>query len=360
MSNANSLTYGTVADRRDGSYMGRFTITTAGKYSFSALLATQVIVQEVPVQIVAGDPSTPQIFLENLIPVRITAGFDIAMNFQLRDQYSNLISECADIAAYVYVLKNSSIVYNQTITSCNSGLMNISLSIRSSGVYQIVPAWKKFSLVGSIFGSPFPCIVVSASADPTMCTAVSRYLKIGKQNPVEVSSVGMKRDMTIFAADSWGNSILSDPFSIVESFMVYLAAAGQRCSPACPSTCDPLTGLPATSSDICVSSQITNHYDSTYTAEWSVNVSDSYLVVVSLRGVLIQSSPYSYTAAAGQMSLNRSKIYEVPANALAGESVRFFAQTVDNYGNNLSMGGQVCATLAINPLHCGQFSSTTN
>lgn len=341
MSNSFDLIYGTVSDRRDGTYIGLFTITNVGKYDLSALLGTQVIVQDIPVQIIAGLPSTPQVVLDNLVPARIIAGLDFPLSFQLRDEYSNLIQDCTDFAAFVYISNSGSVVDNQTIKECSLGYINASVSLRKSGSYQIFPYWKKSGLSGGIFGSPFQCTVVAGSADPTKCTAESNFLKIGPKNAVESSTVGIRRSMTIYARDSWGNSIASDPFSTVESFVVYLAAAGQRCSPACPSTCNPLSGLPETEGDICVLSQITNHFDSTYTAEWVVNVADTYLVVASLRGILIQYSPFSFSAVTGQVSLNRSTVYEIPATSTAGQSVTFFAQTLDNWGNNLSVGAQV-------------------
>ena len=110
MSNSFDLIYGTVSDRRDGTYIGLFTITNVGKYDLSALLGTQVIVQDIPVQIIAGLPSTPQVVLDNLVPARIIAGLDFPLSFQLRDEYSNLIQDCTDFAAFVYISNSGSVV----------------------------------------------------------------------------------------------------------------------------------------------------------------------------------------------------------------------------------------------------------
>ena len=266
ISSSNDLIYGTVSDRRDGTYIGLLTAVTVGKYELSALLGTDTILQSAPILVVAGYPSSLQTVLNSPVPARILSGADIYLVFQFRDQYSNIISDCANISVFILISNSTVLISNQTVDDCDSGLINKSISIRKSDSYQITPQWKIMDLFGSVLGAPFSTTVVSASADPAQCTAESRFLKIGQQGPTEASTVGITRYMTITAYDTWGNRVQTDPFSVIESFSVFLAATGQRCSPACPSTCDMTTGLAATKSDVCVTAKITNNYDSTYTA----------------------------------------------------------------------------------------------
>ncbi len=329
-----------VSDFGDGSYTAMFSIFTAGSYTLSAFLDSEVIVRSALITVVPSDPAPSQITLSAPIPVRKSAATDVLISFQLRDQYSNVIHDCTNTTATVSISENVLSITNETQLACHFGLFNSSVAIRRSGSYLIGLIWTRFPAFGSIFGSPFPCNVVSANADPTQCVAISRFLGIGGKSAEETSTVGYKRSLKIFARDSWGNDVQNDPYSVVESFLVYLAAIGKRCSPACPSTCNALTGLPATEDDVCVSAIVINNYDSTFTAEWTATIADSYAVVVTLRGVPIRSSPFSFTAAEGTISLKTSELSNLPISSYAGFSATFFAKTMDEWGNKLSIGNK--------------------
>ena len=229
MTNANDLIYGAVSDRGDGSYFSLFTVETAANYELSALLGTSTILQSVPVQIAAGYPSTSQIALNSPIPARANAGLDIYLAFQFRDQYSNTISDCSNISASVSIFNGTVQTTNKTLRGCVAGFFNQSIAIFNSGSYLVFVNWRWMDVFGSILGSPFSCTVVSSTVDPAQCTAESRYLRIGQKEAVEASSVGMRRDVTIAARDSWGNSVQNDPFSVIENFFIFLEAMGQRC-----------------------------------------------------------------------------------------------------------------------------------
>jgi hypothetical protein len=332
---------GLVSDFGDGSYTATFSIFTAGSYALSAFLDTEMIMRSTLVTIVPAFPATSQIVLTAPIPARKSAATDVFISFQLRDQYSNVIYECANSTATVSISENALSIKNQTQLECYAGSFNTSIAIRRSGSYIIGFTWTKFSTYGNVLGSPFPCNVVSANADPTQCFAESRFLSIGGRRAEDISTVGYKRSLKIFARDSWGNDVQNDPYSVVESFLVFLAAVGKRCSPACPSTCNPLTGLPAAEQEVCVSAVVVNNYDSTFTAEWTATIADSYSVVATLRGVPIRSSPFSFTAAPGTISLKTSLLSNLPTSSFAGFSATFFAKTMDEWGNKLSIGDKV-------------------
>jgi hypothetical protein len=341
MTSPEGVTNGLVSDFGDGSYLATFGIVAAGPYSLSAFLGIEAIVQSAPVTLIPSNPSTSQIVLSTPIPVRKSAAVDVVISFQMRDQYSNVISDCTDISTAIFIYNSVMSIVNQTKLECYSGSFNSTIVIRRSGSYFLGLNWTKFNLLGNVLGSPFPCNVVSANADPTQCIAESRFLSIGGRSAGDASTVGIKRSLKIFARDSWGNSVQNDPYSVVESFKVFFAAVGKRCSPACPSTCNALTGLPEAEQDVCVSANVINNYDSTFSAEWTATVADSYSVVVTLRSVPIRSSPFSFTAGAGTLSLKTSELFNIPTQSIAGKSVTFFAKTLDEWGNELAIGDKV-------------------
>jgi hypothetical protein len=333
---------GLVSDFGDGSYSAMFSIFTAGSYALSAFTDSKTILRSAPITVVPADPATSQIVLSAPIPLRKSAAADLFVSFQLRDQYSNIIHDCLNTTAKVTVTEAFLSITNQTLMECYFGSFNSSIVIRRSGSYLIDLTWAKFPAFGSILGSPFPCNVVSANADPAQCVAESRFLSIGGKRAEDISTVGYKRSLKIFARDSWGNDVQNDPYSVVETFLVYLAAVGRRCSPACPSSCNILTGLPEADEDVCVPADVINNYDSTFTAEWIATISDSYSVVATLRGVPIRSSPFSFTSAAGTISLRTSTLSNIPTSLYAGFSATFFAKTMDEWGNKLFIGEKVC------------------
>jgi hypothetical protein len=102
-----------------------------------------------------------------------------------------------------------------------------------------------------------------------------------------------------------------------------------------------VSGSPATLNDICVHSNVTNNHDSTFTAEWITTVSDMYLVIVQLNGIQIRSSPLTFYASPGEVSLNSSKVLDLPKSHECGQSLLFFLELLDKFGNTLENENKV-------------------
>ena len=84
---------------------------------------------------------------------------------------------------------------------------------------------------------------------------------------------------------------------------------------------------------------MTDNQDSTFLADWTPTVADSYQLRILLQDAYVAGGSFLLQVVAGPISAQTSRVFGLPQVSGAGVSVNFAMETRDSYGNLVTQGG---------------------
>ncbi len=385
----------TVTDPNDGTYTASYTPTVAGGDNLTITLNGGGISGSPYAHTVTAAALSPSNSTASFNPPSPTAGQQVDITVQSRDQYGNLVTTPG---ATVVINVTGANTATPPVTDVGNGTYTASYTPTSSGTDNIAITMNGTPISGSPFGQPVatgPASGAQSVGSAPGLGAAGSSVAIQVQardafgNPVTVGGATVAVSVTgantsspgvtdnndgTYAASYVPASTGTDNAAVTlngaavqgSPFMIAIAAGGPS-PPNTVATVPPGTaGAPtaitvqardAQNNDLTTggatilvtvsgansaSPSVTDHNDGTYTASYTPTSAGSDNIAITLSGTAIGSSPFTSSVSPGAPSAAQS-LATVPPSGTAGSATAISVQARDQYGNPVTTGGAVVA-----------------